>query len=74
MSAAFSILRRNKPVEIIRLQTGMPFIQLVINRRISREMKSVQLMHPPPGFGVQSKCNKMVMKGDSIPSDTTKCG
>jgi len=51
MSAAFSILKRNKPVELIRLQTGISFIQFVINRRRSREMKSMQLMYPHPGLG-----------------------
>jgi len=51
MSAAFSILKRNKPVELIRLQTGMTFILFIMNRRRSREMKSMQLMHPPPGLG-----------------------
>ena len=51
MSAVYSILRRYNPVEIIRFQNGTHFIQFFINRIRSREMKAVQLMHPPPGLG-----------------------
>jgi len=51
MSAAFSILKQNKLVELIRLQTGMPFIKFFLNRRRIRVMKSMQLMHPPPEMG-----------------------
>jgi hypothetical protein len=50
MSAVFSISKRNKPVELIPFQTGILFILFVINRRRNLVMKSMQVMHPPPGL------------------------